>query len=131
MSNYIHVAVGVVVKDNNILVALRDENAHQGGLWEFPGGKVESGETLQQALSRELFEELGIQCREMSPLLEIKHDYPDKSVFLDIWWVTAFEGEPSGREGQPVKWVSVLSLRDYEFPEANKPIISAIEKHFS
>jgi len=130
MTKYLHVAVGVVVQDNTVLIALRDPKSHQGGLWEFPGGKVEEGESVQAALSRELLEEIGIHCKSMSPLLEIKHDYPDKSVFLDIWWVKAFDGEAKGNEGQPIKWLPVSALRTHDFPEANKPILEAIEKAF-
>ena len=91
------------------------------------GGKVEADEELKTALVRELEEELGISPTDISPLIEIQHDYTDKSVFLDVWWVTAFSGSPEGREGQATQWVPVESLNNYEFPEANKPIINAIE----
>ena len=123
----VHVAVGVVINaQQQILIALRPEHAHQGGLWEFPGGKVERGESVQQALARELEEELGIQAVSFSPLTEIHHDYGDKQVHLDVWWVNQFEGIAEGREGQPLKWVSAEGLKNYSFPEANKPIIDAI-----
>ncbi|NHN38110.1 8-oxo-dGTP diphosphatase MutT [Pseudomaricurvus alcaniphilus] len=123
----VHVAAGVIVDGGGrILIARRPDHTHQGGLWEFPGGKVDAGETVAEALCRELLEELGINAREYSPLLEVRHDYPDKSVLLDVWQVTAFSGEPHGREGQPVQWVPVDALADYRFPEANMAIIEKI-----
>jgi 8-oxo-dGTP diphosphatase len=123
----VHVAVGVIRnQQQQILLALRPDDVHQGGLWEFPGGKVEPAETIQQALARELEEELGITPTQVQPLIEIHHDYPDKSVFLDVWWVDAFSGEPEGREGQPVRWVPIDELPAYDFPEANQPIVAAI-----
>ncbi|MGK0442269.1 MAG: 8-oxo-dGTP diphosphatase [Pseudohongiellaceae bacterium] len=124
----IHVAVGVIVDtEQQILIALRPSHAHQGGLWEFPGGKVESGETVQQALIRELQEELGIIGSDLSPLTNICHDYGDKSVHLDVWWVRGFAGEPEGKEGQPIRWVNAQDLLAMEFPEANQAIITAIQ----
>jgi len=103
----VHVAVGVIVNSlGDILIARRANDAHQGGLWEFPGGKVEAGETVSQALTRELHEELGIDIDAAScrSLIEINHDYADKTVFLDVWLVTRFRGEAVGREGQPLRW---------------------------
>jgi 8-oxo-dGTP diphosphatase len=128
MTKRVHVAVGVVVNAaQQILVSQRLPHLHQGGLWEFPGGKVESGETVQQALVRELAEELGVQVLRSEALIEISHDYSDKSVLLDVWCVEAFDGQPHGREGQRWQWVDSIGLRDLEFPAANQPIIAAIE----
>ena len=127
MSNIVHVAVGVIIgKDGKILIAKRPEKVHQGNLWEFPGGKVEQGETLFQALKRELQEELAIEIMTTEPLIKIRHDYIDKIVLLDVHNVTEFSGEPQGNEGQPIQWVSADELHEYEFPVANRPIISAI-----
>ena len=82
----VHVAVGVIVDANqHILIALRPDNVHQGGLWEFPGGKVERNETVESALDRELFEELGLRVVSCEQLVKIQHDYTDKSVLLDVW----------------------------------------------
>ena len=123
----VHVAVGVIVDtEKRILISRRPDHTHLGGLWEFPGGKVEAGESLTQALDRELFEELGLRVEHCEPLMEIHHDYPDKSVFLDIWWVNGFSGEPEGREGQLIRWVNAESLNEYHFPEANKPIVAHV-----
>ena len=112
-------------RDGRILISLRHDSVHQGGLWEFPGGKVEPGESVKQALARELREELSISVQEIVPLIGIKHQYADLDVFLDVWTVTLFLGEPMGLEGQTIKWVSPEQLTAYAFPEANYPIISA------
>ena len=127
----LHVAVGVIVDDHGqLLIAKRAAHLHQGGLWEFPGGKVDEGETIQQALRRELDEELGIQVTAFSPLVEIHHDYPDRHVLLDVWRVDGFDGVPHGREGQPLRWVAPADLIASEFPEANRPIIDTIRATF-
>lgn len=120
----VHVAVGVVTdSQGRVLVALRPKDVHQGGLWEFPGGKCEPGETIGQALSRELREELGIEVIEDAPLCCIRHDYPDKRVLLEVRRVLAFAGEPVGREGQPLRWADIQNLNPAEFPAANAAII--------
>lgn len=127
MTKLVHVAVGVIVNtDGKILIAKRSLSAHQGGLWEFPGGKVDAGETIQQALVRELREELAIDVLASQPLIQIRHHYPDKSVLLDVQKITQFAGEPCGNEGQPVQWVDAQNLNNFEFPAANRPIITAI-----
>ena len=123
----VEVAAGVIYNpQGQILIAKRAVNQHQGGLWEFPGGKIEAGESAQQALARELHEELAIEVLASEPLVRIAHDYTDKSVVLDVWCVTAFSGEARGIEGQPLAWVSVDQLTDYDFPAANEPIIAAV-----
>lgn len=123
---YLHVAVGVIKdKADNILISLRHDKAHQGGLWEFPGGKVEQGESVEQALKRELQEELDIAVVELSPLIKIKHQYTDLNVLLDVWTVSGFSGQAKSCEGQEIKWVSQNDLANYSFPEANIPIITA------
>lgn len=127
MAKLIHVAVGVIIgPDKKILIAKRPQTAHQGGLWEFPGGKVDAGESVHQALVRELQEELSINVTESEPLIQIRHHYPDKSVLLDVYSVTRFDGQPRGAEGQPICWVSSKELNNFEFPAANQPIINAI-----
>lgn len=126
-SSTVHVAVGVVVnRDKQILVARRHDDQHQGGLWEFPGGKVQSDETVQQALKRELLEEVNITVRECASLLKISHDYGDKHVLLDVWYVHMFSGEARGCEGQPVRWVSVADMCALEFPAANQEIVAVV-----
>jgi 8-oxo-dGTP diphosphatase len=122
----VHVAAAVIRgADGRILIARRADTQHQGGLWEFPGGKVEAGETAAAALSRELREELDIVVTQARPLIKVQHDYPDKQVLLDVWEVSAFTGQPRGVEGQPLAWVSARELADHEFPAANQPIVAA------
>lgn len=122
----VHVAAAVIRgADNRILIARRADTQHQGGLWEFPGGKVEAGETAQQALARELREELGIEVVLARPLIKVQHDYADKHVLLDVWEVSEFTGSVHGAEGQPLAWVRARDLPSYEFPAANRPIVAA------
>jgi 8-oxo-dGTP diphosphatase len=124
----VHVAVGVIVDARRrILLSRRAEDAHQGGLWEFPGGKVEPGESLQDALGRELREELAIEPVHTAPLLEVAHDYGDKRVLLDVHLVWEYSGSATGLEGQPLAWVEAAALGDYAFPAANLPIVKAIQ----
>ena len=123
-----HVAVAAIVDDaRRVLLARRPDHAHQGGLWEFPGGKRESGESIEVALEREILEELGIRIGARRPLIRILHHYEDRSVLLDVWRVDSFEGEPHGRESQPIEWVPIDELDDREFPAANLPIIRALQ----
>ncbi len=124
--DHLHVAVAVIFNDRGeVLIARRAEHLHQGGLWEFPGGKVEALESVQQALRRELDEELGITPCEARPLIRIPYQYPDRKVLLDVWRVTRFDGEAHGREGQAVAWVKPEALPNYAFPAANHPIMTA------
>jgi len=126
-SSVMHVAAAAIFNETGeVLVALRPDYLHQGGLWEFPGGKVEPGEEVPQALARELHEELGITARAARPLIRVYHNYEDRSVLLDVWRISAFAGEPQGREGQPVEWVVPDQLTKRQFPEANLPVISAV-----
>ena len=130
----VDVAVGVVRdKEGRILIARRKDDAHQGGLWEFPGGKFEQAEDVQQALGRELFEELNVRPKSSQPLININFNYPECRVHLHVREVRDFDGEPVGREGQACKWVAVQELNDYEFPEANKAILSAVKlgRHYA
>lgn len=121
---YVHVAVGVLINAREeVLVALRPREVHQGGLWEFPGGKVEPQETVQQALGREFEEELGLRIEDCTPLMRVRHDYADKSVLLDVWTIGNYAGTPRGREGQQIAWRRIQELQPADFPEANAGII--------
>lgn len=122
----VHVAAAVIRDEQGrVLLAQRAAKQHQGGFWEFPGGKVEAGESVEQALKRELAEELGIAVEQARPLLQVAHDYSDKQVLLDVWEVSRFSGQAQGLEGQPLVWVSAQQLPHYEFPAANAPIVAA------
>ena len=123
----LHVVVAVIQdKNGHILIAQRDAEKHQGGKWEFPGGKVEQGESAQQALAREIDEELGIQIESATPLIQIHHHYTELSVFLDVYTINAWQGEAYGKEGQPMRWVDINEIQHYTFPIANKPILQAL-----
>ncbi|MFT6389900.1 MAG: 8-oxo-dGTP diphosphatase [Cellvibrionaceae bacterium] len=129
MKKTVHVVVGVVInKDKQILIAKRPMNTHQGGLWEFPGGKVEAGEDVFDALKREFREEVAIEITMANPLMEINHDYGDKAVLLDIWLCNQFDGTAIGLEGQQIKWIELANIEQYAFPEANKAIILRLEE---
>ncbi|WP_018625367.1 8-oxo-dGTP diphosphatase MutT [Kangiella aquimarina] len=128
MSNTIRVAVAVIQRRDRILIAKRPQHLHKGGFWEFPGGKQENDEPISQALIRECFEELAIIPVKFSPLIQIEHTYPEKSVFLDVWTVTDYMGVPRGVEGQPLVWCPVKQLDEYQFPEANLAIVEAIRR---
>lgn len=136
----LHVAVAVIVKQGKVLISRRAQHVHQGGLWEFPGGKVEADETIKEALYREIKEELGLKIKNSRPLIKLEYHYPDKSVILETQIVTDFEGreyaanasqdekEPKqfGLEGQQVEWVSFEQLKNFQFPKANKAILDAL-----
>jgi 8-oxo-dGTP diphosphatase len=122
----VHVAVGVIrKKSNKILIAKRHKHLHQGDLWEFPGGKLEKGENVKQALARELKEELNLTVEQAKPLISINHQYDDLTVYLDVWEVVEFSGDIKSCEGQPIRWVNSDELKNFDFPAANLPIITA------
>jgi 8-oxo-dGTP diphosphatase len=124
--NPLQVAVGVVKNpEGKILISLRHAALHQGGLWEFPGGKIEPFETVESALARELKEELNIDVIAASPLITIRYRYPDRFVQLNVFLVEEFSGEIKSLEGQQFKWVEPHELDHYQFPAANRPIIAA------
>ncbi len=125
----VHVAVGILLNAaNQILLAKRADHQHQGGLWEFPGGKVETEETVFDALVREFQEEVDMTIQQAEPMMSIHHDYGDKQVLLDVWLSRDFTGEAKGKENQEVCWVPLADLLQYNFPEANKVIVEALLK---
>lgn len=125
---WLHVVAAVIMRDDLILLAQRPHGKHQGGKWEFPGGKVEPGETALLGLARELLEELGIVIvpEAASPYIEVRYQYPEKNILLDVWLVTTFSGEPEDSEGQPVGWFRMEQLAKMDFPAANAPIIDKL-----
>ncbi len=126
-NSIVHVVVGVLLNDNQqVLIALRPVQSHQGGLWEFPGGKVEEGESVEYALNREFEEELGISVLACTELTQIRHEYSDKSVLLDVWRIEKYSGTPKGREGQVIEWRALSKLRAEDFPKANERIIRVL-----
>ncbi len=123
----VHVAVGVVInRGGDICIAKRPAGKHLAGYWEFPGGKVEAGESVFEALRRELREEISLAIHSAEALVTIEFAYPDKKVLLDVHAVRDFAGTARGRECQQVKWVAKNALREHRFPAANEAIIDAI-----
>lgn len=122
----IDVAVGVILRDGACYVTKRAPEQHQGGKWEFPGGKVEGEETPFNALVRELKEEVGIAILDGEAQYIITFEYPEKTVNLHVFWVHLFNGEPSSQEGLEGRWVAFADLPKYTFPEANQPIIDSL-----
>ncbi|WPL16066.1 8-oxo-dGTP diphosphatase [Thiorhodovibrio winogradskyi] len=120
--------VAGVLRDTagQVLVAQRPAQSHQGGLWEFPGGKLEPGETPEQGLARELHEELGVELLASRPLIQVEHDYGDRWVLLDVHLVSSYRGEPRGCEGQPLAWWPIDALNQDRFPPADRPVIQAL-----
>lgn len=130
MSN-IQVVAAIIVQDDQVLIAQRPKDKHKGGYWEFPGGKIEEGESAEQALAREIFEEINIQIKLPKMFHRLDFDYPEKSVSLSFFIVERFSGEPHGREGQPVTWISSSQLSNYQFPEANQPVVDMLLDWFA
>ena len=123
----IHVVAGVVrSEDGRVLIARRPPGSHMAGGWEFPGGKVAPGETPRDALGRELREEIGIEVLEAEPLVACRHAYPDRTVFLDVWSVWRYAGEPRALEGQPLRWEAVAALPEVGLLPADEPVIAAL-----
>ncbi|WP_434341566.1 8-oxo-dGTP diphosphatase MutT [Motilimonas cestriensis] len=127
MMKRIHVAAGIIINsEQQVLISCRLDHQHQGGKWEFPGGKVEANETPEQALIRELQEEVNILVNSARLFDSISFDYPDKQVLLDFMISTDFSGEAQGLEGQEVRWVAKADLPNYTFPDANQPIVDKL-----
>ncbi|MFT3789805.1 MAG: Nudix family hydrolase [Rudaea sp.] len=123
----IHVVAAVLSdRDGRVLIAQRPSGKHSAGLWEFPGGKVEPGETAHAALSRELHEEIGVHVGAIEPLIGIPWDFATKSIFLDVYRVLDFAGEPHGREGQALAWHRIDELADIAMPPPDRPVVAAL-----
>lgn len=122
-------ACALIDRDNRVLLAQRPAGKAMAGLWEFPGGKFEPGETPEQTLVRELSEELGIQTKPdcLAPLTFASHAYEDFHLLMPLYICRKYEGIPMPREGQTLKWVRAKDLRDYPMPEADLPLISPLQ----
>jgi len=123
------VAVALLDADGRILLAQRPEGKHLGGLWEFPGGKIEEGETPEGALIRELAEELGIDIRAscLAPLSFVSHSYENFHLLMPLYVCRQWRGEVTAREGQKLAWVRAQRLRDYPMPPADEPLIPVLQ----
>lgn len=118
-------AVALIDQDHRVLVATRPERKSMAGLWEFPGGKLEPGETPEACLIRELEEELGIVTHAacLAPLTFASHAYPDFHLLMPLYVCRVWEGEPEPREGQKIRWLRPGALFDLPMPEADKPLL--------
>jgi 8-oxo-dGTP diphosphatase len=121
--------VAGVIRDvqGRILLAQRPPGKHLAGRWEYPGGKLETGEIPEQALARELHEELGIQTTAMQRLIRIPWHYPDKDIVLDVFDVLAYNGTPSSCEGQQLQWHALAELSGADMPPADRPVLAALK----
>ncbi len=126
---FIHVIAAVITDvRGRILLARRTDGRDLAGLWEFPGGKREPGESPEQALVRELQEELGITVQVGAPLINVPQEYPDKRLHLDVRHVTAWTGVPRGLEGQALAWIAPDKLPSYNMPPADRPVVAALRQ---
>lgn len=130
MQEAVHVVVGLVFNEQKqILIAKRHAHQHQGGKWEFPGGKIEPNESLFDALRRELQEEVGICISKAQPFMTALYHYHDKSVVLHTFIVEKFEGQAQGLEQQPIEWVYPQEISTMSVPMANQIIVQALQEY--
>lgn len=123
----IPVAAGCVINERgDVLICQRPAGKIAAGKWEFPGGKIEAGETSRQALDRELHEELGLRVRDARPLICVTHDYSDRRVVLHTWRVSGYDGELRPHDGQAMTWVRCEDLYRHDLLAADRPIVSAL-----
>lgn len=126
--NKVRVAAGIIWRGERFLAAKRPPGKLLPDYWEFPGGKQEPGERIEDTLARELREELGIVCRKIVPWQSLTHEYPERLVRLDFMHVLEFSGEPSAKEGQTLCWVSPEEARLLPFLPADEPVIAALRR---
>jgi 8-oxo-dGTP diphosphatase len=125
----VHVVAGVIADARGrILLARRTAGRDLAGNWEFPGGKVDRGETPEQALARELHEELGIHVHASTPLIAVPHAYAQKRILLDVRRITTWSGHASGRERQALTWATPGKLDSYPMPPADRPVVAALHQ---
>lgn len=128
----IHVVAGALFDEGGrVLIAQRPPGKHLAGGWEFPGGKVEPGETPRNALMRELHEELGILVHEAMPLIAYQHQYPHRRVLLDLWAVIRYSGEPQPLDAPALQWVAIEDLQGVGLLEADWPMVAALRDYSS
>jgi mutator protein MutT len=119
----VEVVAAIIRRAEKILITRRGDHVHLAGLWEFPGGKVEDGESLRSALQREIREELGVDVRVDDEFFTVEHEYPTKSVRLHFFNCTILQGEPRPLDVADLQWVEPAALPDFEFPPADLELI--------
>jgi 8-oxo-dGTP diphosphatase len=130
--NHFHVAAGILHDSaGRVLITERRCDGPFDGLWEFPGGKISGDESSGEALKRELEEELGIEVTDLSPFMELHHEYPDRIVDLEFFLVSGWNGEPRGLEGQGVRWLPATELDPGELLPADAPVVAALQQILS
>jgi 8-oxo-dGTP diphosphatase len=122
------VAGAVFDRAGRVLVAQRPAGKHLAGRWEFPGGKIGADEGLEQALARELREELGIEVGRCERLMTLQHDYPDRAVELHLYIVGEWSGVVRGLDGQGLRWVPLAALGEQDLLEADRPFVEALQR---
>jgi 8-oxo-dGTP diphosphatase len=120
------VAGALADAQGRVLIAQRPPGKELAGRWEFPGGKLHANESPRAGLARELREELGVEVLAAESLIRYPHEYPDKTVWLDLWLVTSWRGDPRGLDGQALRWVEIAKLPDADLLEADRPIVEAL-----
>jgi len=123
----IEVSAALIFRDGKLLITQRHAKSHLGGLWEFPGGKREAGETFEQCLVREIREELGVEIAVRELFDEIRHDYPEKSVLLKFFVCALLAGEPQPLDCAAVKWIDKAGLSTHEFPAADAQLLEDLK----
>ncbi|HVU26254.1 MAG TPA: 8-oxo-dGTP diphosphatase MutT [Verrucomicrobiae bacterium] len=129
MSRIIEVAAALVFRGGKLLITQRKSDSHLGGFWEFPGGKLEAGETFEKCLVREIREELGIEISVGELFEEIAHDYLAKSVHLKFFVCKLIRGEPKPLDCAAFKWIEQSELADYEFPAADARLLEKLRDY--
>jgi mutator protein MutT len=124
----VQVAAGIISHEGKYLIAKRKAGAHLAGLWEFPGGKRESGESLEECLRRELKEELGIQILATTPFRVVRHEYPDKRVEIYFFFCSGHHGQPQALGCDDIRWVGPQDFDNYEFPPADEPLLQVFKR---
>jgi mutator protein MutT len=124
----VQVAAGIISHEGKYLIAKRKAGTHLAGLWEFPGGKRESGESLEECLRRELKEELGIQILTTTPFRVVRHEYPDKRVEIYFFFCSSHHGQPQALGCDDIRWVGPHDFHNYEFPPADEPLLQVLTR---
>jgi mutator protein MutT len=122
------VTAGLIFRSGKVLISRRQKGAHLAGMWEFPGGKREAGESLEECLQRELAEELGIKIRVEDHCLTVDHSYGDRCISLHVYRCTVLEGDPKPLQSDGIKWVPPKALGSHEFPPPDSKVIAYLQR---